>query len=244
MPKQPLRGLGHLHEVHGILHRDVKSPNLILSDDGSLLKVGDLGVAVRMAQDGTGPPFDEAHPYIPPETYIRRRVARNSDIYGLGLVLLEMVGEPLPYGEYSKDLLARRLENGQRGPRPRDLVLGPHVPGHLRRIINKAIARDPEKRFRTAAEMNNELSRVRLIDWRVVSRDQTMIIWEGTSVQNPSRGYRVEANRSRRGSGWRLAGLQRVNVWRRAVPDVVVGDLADPAVAGVFETLLSLATAS
>lgn len=58
-----LRGLGHLHEVHGILHRDIKSPNILLTEDEFLARVGDLGCAGRIGEDGRTPALD-----IPPCT--------------------------------------------------------------------------------------------------------------------------------------------------------------------------------
>src|SRR6185295_16895520 len=47
-----LRGLGCLHEVHGILHRDIKSGNILLANDDSIAKVADLGLAGRLSTDG------------------------------------------------------------------------------------------------------------------------------------------------------------------------------------------------
>jgi serine/threonine protein kinase len=238
-----LLGLGHLHEVHGILHRDVKSPNLILANDRTLLKVGDLGVAVRMDESGQAPPFVQGmHPYIPPETYAGGTIGRSADIYGMGLVLFEMASHPLPYKEYTMDALAGRIEAGRPGPRPRDLRYRPHVPRRLRRVIGKAINKDPGSRYQTTGEMHDDLARVRLIDWRLMSSDERLVIWQGVSVQRPDREYRVEARRHRRGTGWRVAGLQRVSAWRRVVDDVVVRDLDEPAVAGLFESLVTLAT--
>ncbi len=237
-----LLGLQHLHEVHGIVHRDVKSGNLILAEDGSFVKVGDLGVAARMDKLGTVPAFEAAHPYIAPETYTKGTLRRSADIFGMGLVLFEMASGPLPYAEYSVDGLASRLEKGRPGPRPRDLRHEPHVPKRLRGIVNKAIKVDPASRFATAHEMGSALGQVRMINWRVLERQADSAVWEGTSVQRPDRRFRVSATRSKRLGAWKISGLQRVKSWRRVCPDLVVGDLYDSTTAGFFEDLVVLAT--
>jgi serine/threonine protein kinase len=140
-----LLGLAELHDGHGILHRDLKSPNVFLDDEGAL-RVGDLGVAVPIEQDGAAEAYPEAQLYSPPETFTRGRVGVEADLYQMGLVLFETVNGPLPYGEYPRVEVAARLQKGRRGPRPRDLRLRPHVPKRMRTVLNKALAVKPENR--------------------------------------------------------------------------------------------------
>src|SRR5262249_32286594 len=93
---QALRGLGELHDVHGILHRDLKSANAFLTDDGDL-RVGDLGACMPIDANGEAEPYPSMQPSTPPETYLADRVGRSYDIFGLGLLLFELLNGPLPY---------------------------------------------------------------------------------------------------------------------------------------------------
>src|SRR6266508_2931105 len=80
--------------VHG--HRDVKTPNLLLTDDTTRVKLGDLGVAVPMDEDGTA----DVLAYSPqlwtaPETYTVGRIDRRADLYSMGIVLHDVLSGPL-----------------------------------------------------------------------------------------------------------------------------------------------------
>jgi serine/threonine protein kinase len=239
-----LLGLGELHEVHGILHRDVKSPNLLLAKDASLVKLGDLGVSVWMDEFGGAEAFRAAHPYVPPETYTSGRVERSGDLYGMGLVLMEMASEPLPYDNYTVDGLASRLERGWRGPGGKDLRLMPHVPRGLRAIIRKATAVQPADRYQSAAAMGAAITRLRYVDWSpcIVEGDQH--IWEGQSNSALRRRYRV-ASAIRRGRRC-LSAYQLTSTWRRmpGIPDIIVADLYDTAAATFFDTIVERATSN
>ncbi|UNR57625.1 protein kinase [Streptomyces sp. A10(2020)] len=86
-----LQGLADMHERYGILHRDVKSPNLFLTGDASTVKIGDLGLAGAMDSMGKAPCVNAPHLYAPPELLIGDGLTRSSDLYSLGVVLLELL---------------------------------------------------------------------------------------------------------------------------------------------------------
>jgi serine/threonine protein kinase len=237
-----LRGLGELHENLNILHRDFKSSNVFLTDDDHLLRVGDLGIAVRMDRDGSAESYAHAQLYTPPEVHPTRRVSRRSDIYGMGLLLFEMVVGPLPYATYKLADIERRLSEGKPAPRPADLKYGPYVPPRLRRVINKATARDPVQRFASAHAMSAAISNIELIDWRETCRDDTNVVWEG-STAGSHRLWKVEAHRLKRG-GWRLKGASYKNSWRRATSDTDVDQLVGSAATAFFDHLLDISDAS
>lgn len=96
-----LLGLGELHERHRVLHRDVKSGNLLITDGVRSLRVGDLGLAGRMDDDGSVPALDNPQLYSPPELVATGRWTRASDLFGMGVVLRELLLGPLPYDSYS-----------------------------------------------------------------------------------------------------------------------------------------------
>jgi eukaryotic-like serine/threonine-protein kinase len=230
-----LLGVGHLHEVHGIIHRDVKSSNLFLTHSMGIC-VGDLGVSARMNDHGIVPAFKGTHPYIPPETYVSGSLSRSADIYGLGLVLNELASGPLPYADYTVDDILRRLERGQIGPKASHLAFGPQLPPPLRRIIRKAMSKRPQDRFQNAREMREALARLKLIDWRVAVDEADHKVWEGSSVLRPDRYYRVEGCLAPKGR-WKVNSLQFVTSWRRLLPELITSDPLSPEVSGLFEEI-------
>jgi eukaryotic-like serine/threonine-protein kinase len=235
-----LLGLAELHEVHGILHRDIKATNVFLADDESLMKVGDLSVATPLGEDGRAEPLAEAMLYSPPETFFAGRVGREADLYGLGLVLFEMVNGRLPYELYDRDVCSTRLQRRQRAVRDSDLVHGPHVPRGVRRVISKAISRDPEKRFQSAQQMSAALAGLEFIDWSLELSEPDLWRWSGRHVRHLDRSFRVTAQRKKT-AGWVLKAEKRVNQWRRVLPDQVVPELTHPSASNFFDQLATQA---
>lgn len=236
-----LRGLGELHENLGILHRDFKSSNVLLSDDPDLVKVGDLGVAIRM-EDGSAEAYAHVQLYTPPETHTVRRHDRRSDIYGMGLLLFEMAMGPFPYDDYTVADIEKRLVAGRPAVRSADLNFGPHIPPGLRRVITKAIARKPEERFPSAHTMSAAISNIELIDWRETHRDAKTVVWEGTR-SGSHRRWMVEATKLRNDC-WRFKGMTHKNSWRRACEDVDVSQLVGREATVFFDHLLTISAAS
>lgn len=232
-----LRGLSELHERYHVLHRDMKSPNVFLASDGSLMKVGDLGIAAPMESDGTAEAYPTANMYTAPETYTTKRVSRSSDLYGLGLVLLEMANDrPFPYGKYRRVAIFDRLTQGRPGLESSDLAFTPHIPRRLRSVIRKATDRNPVQRYQTALEMANAIAAVPpFIDWhRTEAADE--ITWEGSRVRQPGRRYRVTARR-KDGGAWILMGQQHVSSWRRCQEDQIVSTVGSSEAAAFFERM-------
>ncbi|HET7385085.1 MAG TPA: protein kinase [Nocardioidaceae bacterium] len=160
-----LRGVAHLHDVRHVLHRDLKTPNLLLSGDDSIVKVGDLGEAVRMDVRYEAPPILSAGFWAPPETFTGYPHTVSSDIYSMGISISEILSGPIPYDSYDIETVARRLEAGRPAITPRHAVFAPHVPDSLRRIVRKATRPTPNGRYQSAAEMIAALNRARFVDW-------------------------------------------------------------------------------
>lgn len=242
-----LHGLAELHEVHSVLHRDVKTPNLLLGDDERLV-VSDLGVAVEMDDDGTAEALPNARLYSPPETFLTGRVDRRSDLYQVGIVLHELVSGPLPYDEpvYDLDKIAARLAQGRRPVLPRHLRHAPWVPPRLRTVINKATAAEAVVRYPTAKAMVDALTTAPRVNWQVIADDPELKRWEGATPQRPDRRFAVEATflapkPRRRRTGWVLTGMQQVNSWQRVLPDTLVPNLEDRQAADFFDSMVAIA---
>jgi serine/threonine protein kinase len=219
-----LSAIGHLH-TNGLVDRDVKSDNVLLTDnlrDGHLT---DLGVAARIEADGTAPGGVGSPFFMPPESFgPGSRVSREMDIYGAGLTIHEMLSGPLPYQQVGINTAQQRLARGQRAMPESLIEFAPHVPTELRRVIRKAIKLKPTERYRSAGALIAALSPLQLVDWRQVSRGTDLEgAWEGSwPLRLPiarRRYYRVEVSPSRQ--GFVATALQRTSAragWRRFGP--------------------------
>lgn len=234
--RETLSGLGELQEAHGLLHRDIKSANVFV-DDGHA-RVGDLGLAIPMHSDGSAEAFANVQMYTAPETCTVNRVTRATDIYGVGLMLHELLNGPLPYDAYDREMLSARLDHGKRGIRTKDLRFCAHVPTRLRQVVTKAISLDPRDRYQTCRSMLDVLDRAPFIDW--VQIDQSR--WEGTNPTNAAVRYRVEGRKMIRSGKWRLSGLRRVGSWVRCVEDQDVTSLDSRSAHQFFDQLVKQET--
>jgi serine/threonine protein kinase len=227
-----LRGLGYLHEVQGILHRDIKSPNILLTDDHFVAKVADLGCAGQLDEEGRTPALPIPTLYSPPELVGSGVLTRASDLYPMGLVLLELLRGGFDYDAYPKTEVARRLMRGVSPLTMAERSRPIWVSTSLRRILNKALNSIPVQRFQSASEMDNALSRAHVIDW--VETDS--LRWEAPFRHHHGRRVRVEATPRRKG-GFRISTqVDRGNGWRRyGVDDLDVEVLDSPLVRSLFD---------
>jgi serine/threonine-protein kinase len=138
--------LGHAHR-QGVVHRDVKPENILLSGDHCLL--ADFGVAQALDAAGgerltqTGITFGTPLYMSPEQASADRRLDGRSDLYSLGCVLYEMLaGDPPFTGPTAQAIIARRL----REPLPKLRTLR-DVPESVEAVIAKALARSPADRF-------------------------------------------------------------------------------------------------
>src|SRR5215204_5596808 len=150
-----------LAEAHsgGIVHRDVKSQNVLLTGSGEA-KVADFGIARATSSrtmTETGVVLGTAS-YMSPEQVRGERVGPESDLYSLGVVLYEMLtGEP-PYS--ADNPLATAMKHLDEPPRhPR--AANPAVPEGLDALTTKLLAKDPWDRYSSAAVLAEDLRRVR-----------------------------------------------------------------------------------
>jgi len=139
------QGLAHTHE-RSVLHRDVKPANVFLTREGRA-KLGDFGTGVFMgdeSEERVGTAF-----YMAPEVFEGKPAGVRSDIYSLGVLAYEVIAGQRPFVADSYEALMVAHHTGV----PKDLMAHrPDLDPRIKRIIAKAMARDPEKRYATARE--------------------------------------------------------------------------------------------
>ncbi len=230
-----LLGLGELHERHHVLHRDVKSGNLLITDDGRSLRVGDLGLAGRMNDDGSVPALDNPQLYSPPELVTTGSWTRASDLFGMAVVLRELLLGPLPYDTYTRTEIVEKLLRGHSPIRPRDRALPPWVPRPLQRIIRKATAPTASQRYQSARDMGTALASARVPDWAPVGDGR----WEAPYVHRPGRRVAVVIEPSRKGV--KVDVLTYRTAWRRACATVISPSVEGAQVADAFAQAANIA---
>jgi hypothetical protein len=152
--------LAALHGV-GIVHRDVKPGNVLLTESGEV-KLADFGMALDLEREETRVTASEATvgtlEYLSPEQAMGEEVDARSDLYAAGIVLFEMLSARLPHGGRSSlgSLLARFR---QRPPSLRDLR--PETPRWLAAIVERLLERRPEDRYPSARAVLADLARRR-----------------------------------------------------------------------------------
>jgi serine/threonine-protein kinase len=151
---QVCEALAYAH-AHGVIHRDIKPQNILLTPDGEV-KVTDFGIAraasaVTITQTGT---VLGSVQYLSPEQARGVEVDRAVDIYGLGVVLYEMVTGALPFEGDSAVAIA--IKHIHEEPRPPQSV-NAGVPDRLNGIILKALAKSPGARYASADQMRSDL---------------------------------------------------------------------------------------
>jgi len=152
------RALAYAHS-QGIVHRDVKPANILLArPDWPLLADFGLVKLIGHKRGITRPGMSIGTPaYLSPEQASGEEIDHRSDIYGLGLVLYELLTGCLPFEAKSPiDMMLRRLQEPPTPPRQ----LNPRISPRLEAIILRALARDPAARHPTMETLINELSQV------------------------------------------------------------------------------------
>src|SRR6266508_3050098 len=146
--------------ARGIVHRDVKPGNVMLTTEGKV-KVMDFGIARATAVPSitqTSAVVGTAQ-YIAPEQAQGREADARSDLYSLGCCLYEMVTGQVPFtGPTPIAIAYRHIQEDPTPPR----AVNAGVPGWLERVCLKAMAKRPEDRYQTATELQQDLDRVRM----------------------------------------------------------------------------------
>ncbi|MCV7410414.1 serine/threonine protein kinase [Mycobacterium florentinum] len=145
---------------NGIIHRDVKPANIMISTTNAV-KVMDFGIARAIADSGNSVTQTAAvigtAQYLSPEQARGDSVDARSDVYSLGCVLYEILtGEPPFTGDSPVSVAYQHVREDPAAPSQRHSGISPDLDA----VVLKALAKNPENRYQTAAEMRADLVRV------------------------------------------------------------------------------------
>ena len=198
---QILAALQHAHDK-GIVHQDIKPQNIMLLQDGTI-KVTDFGIArfSRMDSKTTSENAIGSVHYISPEQARGEMTDDKADIYSVGVVMYEMLTGQLPF--QSDSAVSVAIMQLQQDPkRPREIV--PTLPLGLEQITIRAMQKNPNDRYRSAAEMLmdiNEFKRNPAVKFNYtyfVDQEPTKYVRTGapaTRVQSVAEEQQVETEK-------------------------------------------------
>lgn len=149
--------LEHAHK-NGIVHRDIKPQNILIGDDYTV-KVADFGIARAVTSTTitlAGSNVVGSVHYFSPEQARGGYTDAKSDIYSLGIVLYEMVTGTLPFeGDTAVSVAIKHIQEKVKPPGE----INPGIYKSLQDIIQKAIEKQPERRYQSAGQMIEDLKR-------------------------------------------------------------------------------------
>jgi len=159
--EQVALALGEALAQVGVIHRDVKPANVLLTSSGQV-KLADLGLAKTLVAAGETVEYGSGRTeggaalgtpsYMPPEQFIdASSVDHRADVYSLGATLYHMLSGSVPFKADSVFGLMRKIERDDPPPLP------PHVPRAVEQIVSRMMAKSPGDRYQTYAELIEDL---------------------------------------------------------------------------------------
>ncbi|MDH5484781.1 MAG: CHASE2 domain-containing protein [Gammaproteobacteria bacterium] len=138
-----------------VVHRDIKPANLMYEPESDTLKITDFGIARITDSSKTKTGMVLGTPsYMSPEQLSGKKVDGRSDLFSLGVMLFQLVTGRLPFQGDSMATLMYKIANENH---PAADSIRPELPRCVSIVINRALAKDREKRYQTGAQMASDL---------------------------------------------------------------------------------------
>src|SRR5262249_41510386 len=185
LSRQICKGLDYAHS-NGIIHRDIKPANIMITPDGTV-KIMDFGIAkAGGGMTSTGQVLGTPN-YMSPEQVKGKALDGRSDLFSFGVVLYEMVTGEKPFVGQNVTTIIYKIVHENPIP-PRDLDVTIH-PG-LSAVVTKSLAKVPEDRYQTGAELIKDLENYKSVG-ATMSRPTALPPWavnvsEATRVAAPA----------------------------------------------------------
>ncbi|MGD8497361.1 MAG: protein kinase, partial [Chromatiales bacterium] len=153
---QVAEGLDYAH-AQGVVHRDIKPGNIIYDAEGGMVKITDFGIASMTDSTRTRSGTLMGTPaYMSPEQISGERADGRSDLFSLGVTVYQLLVGRLPFtGDSMARLVYKITQERQEDVRQ----LRPELSSQISRVLNKALQKDPAKRYQTGATMAAALTR-------------------------------------------------------------------------------------
>jgi len=140
-----------------VVHRDIKPANIMYNENDESIKVTDFGIARITASNRTKTGVVLGTPsYMSPEQLSGKHVDGRSDLFSLGVMMFEMLTKTQPFGGDSLATLMYQITNEKH---PDINKIREDLPKCIRQIIDKALQKDPNKRYQTGAEFKEAVDK-------------------------------------------------------------------------------------
>ena len=152
LSRQICAGLDYAHS-HGVIHRDVKPANMMITSDGTV-KIMDFGIAkAGGGMTSTGQVLGTPN-YMSPEQVKGRILDGRSDLFSFGVMVYEMITGEKPFmGQNITTIIYKIVNENPISPRELDVTVHPG----LSAVITKALAKSPDERYQSGAELMRDL---------------------------------------------------------------------------------------
>jgi serine/threonine protein kinase len=223
-----LDAIEYVHTRKHYVHRDIKGDNVLMTAERRTGYLSDFGLAAALEADGAASAIVATYEYMAPECATTQRHGPAADVYGVGMVLFEMLNGRFRWEDLDRAKVEQRLTVGRRALPDHAYSPGAfsvHVPDALVAATRRSIHADPAQRYASAAHFLRALNAIAYIDWRHVEGEGVDGTWEGTwppqAQVNRRDSYRVTSRILERGSASgkrRLASFYRksgATSWRR-----------------------------
>lgn len=153
--RQVASALDYAH-THGLVHQDVKPPNILLSADGQRAVLTDFGIVqdVRSQHENYRRRIVGTIQYMPPEQLTGGKVDGRADVYALGIVLYEMLTGRTPFCGKTTTETIRAIHHDEPPPLSK---FRKRLPRGLDPVVRKALAKRPEDRYQSCGELAEAL---------------------------------------------------------------------------------------
>jgi serine/threonine protein kinase len=183
---ETLSGLSSLHQM-SFVHRDVKPANILIRR--GVYCLADFGISREMKAHSKSTQTAGTYEYMSPESFENRPVTVHSDIWAVGVIMQQLLTGSAPFPQKEIPSLIYAILNRDPEEMPQN------IPAGLREIVKKALEKNPQNRFNSAAEMINALKYQQMMlgkpEWNTSNSQQTVAWGNNAQTEQYKTGQNV-----------------------------------------------------